>query len=68
MKIKLLKLLPLDINKVNQLIGHNISSKNLPLNNKWSPVRILIQSYFYSFRSKYVTFPWIPSRSTAHSS
>ena len=48
------------MNKVKQLISHNIS------NNKWSPVRIFIQSYFYSFKSKHVMFPCPYSRSTAN--
>ena len=54
------------MNKVKQLISHNISSKNLPLNNKWSSVRIFSQSYFYSFKSKHETFPCPYSRSTAN--
>ena len=54
------------MNKVKQLISHNISSKNLPLNNKWSPVRIFIQSYFCYFKSKHETFPCPYSRSTVN--
>ena len=66
MYIKLLKRLPAYMNKVKQLISHNISSKNLSLNNIWSPVRIFIQSYFYSFKSKHETFPCPYLRSTAN--
>ena len=53
--------------KLKQQLGHNIS-KNLPLNNKWSLVRIFIQSYFYSFKSNHLTFPYKYSRSTANAS